>query len=92
MIPVLDFTRFCDGTDHDGFVTDLGQAARGPGFFLLEGHGIDETLQAEVFAQTERFFSLPAAEKEAVSILRTPHYRGWAHDGLESLVKTSGVE
>jgi isopenicillin N synthase-like dioxygenase len=90
MIPVLDFERFTSGTDRDGFVADLGTAARGPGFFLLAGHGVDETLRAEVFAQADRFFSQPRPEKEKVSILQTPHYRGWAHDGLESLDETSG--
>ena len=91
MIPVLDFTRFSQGTDRAGFVADLGAAARGPGFFLLKGHGVDPDLQAEVFAQAERFFALPLEAKEAVSILKTPHYRGWAHDGLESLDETSGL-
>lgn len=90
MIPVLDFERFSSGTDRDGFVADLGAAARGPGFFLLTGHGIDPALQAEVFARADTFFGLPLAEKEKVSILKTPHYRGWAHDGLESLDETSG--
>lgn len=92
MIPVLDFTRFTDGMNRDGFVADLGAAARGPGFFLLEGHGIDEGLQAQVFEQADRFFGLPLDAKEAVSILKTPHYRGWAHDGLESLDETSGLK
>ena len=90
MIPVLDFTRFTTGTDRAGFVADLGAAARGPGFFLLTGHGIDAALQARVLAQADAFFGLPVADKEKVSILRTPHYRGWAHDGLESLDETSG--
>ncbi|BDW86967.1 isopenicillin N synthase family dioxygenase [Roseicyclus marinus] len=90
MIPVLDFNRFSSGTDRDGFVADLGAAARGPGFFLLTGHGIDPALQAGVLAQADAFFGLPLAEKEKVSILKTPHYRGWAHDGLESLDETSG--
>ena len=90
MIPVVDFTRFSDGTDRAGFVADLGAAARGPGFFLLAGHGIDPDLQARVFSQADAFFGLPVAEKEKVSILKTPHYRGWAHDGLESLDETSG--
>jgi isopenicillin N synthase-like dioxygenase len=92
MIPVLDFERFTSGTDREGFVADLGAAARGPGFFLLKGHGIDPRLRAEVFAQADTFFGLPLAEKKAVSILKTPHYRGWAHDGLESLDETSGLK
>jgi isopenicillin N synthase-like dioxygenase len=90
MIPILDLERFTSGTNREGFVADLGAAARGPGFFLLQGHGIDAGLQAAVFAQADAFFGLPAAEKEKVSILKTPHYRGWAHDGLESLDETSG--
>ncbi|NKX45493.1 isopenicillin N synthase family dioxygenase [Roseicyclus persicicus] len=90
MIPVLDFRRFAEATDRDGFVADLGAAARGPGFFLLTGHGVDPGLQAAVFAQADAFFGLPGTEKEKVSILKTPHYRGWAHDGLESLDETSG--
>jgi isopenicillin N synthase-like dioxygenase len=90
MIPILDFERFTSGTDRDGFVADLGAAARGPGFFLLKGHGVDAGLQAQVFAQADRFFDLPLPEKQAVSILKTPHYRGWAHDGLESLDEGSG--
>jgi isopenicillin N synthase-like dioxygenase len=92
MIPVLDFARFTSGRDRDGFVADLGAAARGPGFFLLTGHGVDPALQTRVFDQADRFFGLPAARKREVSILKTPHYRGWAHDGLESLDETSGLK
>jgi isopenicillin N synthase-like dioxygenase len=92
MIPVLDFDRFSSGHDRDGFVADLGAAARGPGFFYLKGHGVDPDLQAQVFAQADAFFGLPVAQKEAVSILNTPHYRGWAHDGLESLDEHSGLK
>lgn len=91
MIPILDFARFTSGIDRDGFVADLGAAARGPGFFYLKGHGVDPDLQAQVFAQADRFFVLPVDQKEAVSILKTPHYRGWAHDGLESLDENSGL-
>ena len=92
MIPVLDFERFSKETDRDGFVADLGAAARGPGFFLLKGHGVEPALQAEMFALADQFFGLPLAQKEAVSILKTPHYRGWAHDGLESLDEHSGLK
>jgi len=92
MIPVLDFERFASGADREGFVSDLGVAARGSGFFLLKGHGVDPALQAQVFEMADRFFGLPVAEKQAVSILNTPHYRGWAHDGLESLDEHSGLK
>ena len=90
MIPVLDWSRFAGGTDMDGFVADLGKAARGPGFFLLSGHGVSEALVADVFAQADTFFALPEAQKAPLSILNNPHNRGWAQMGSESLDETSG--
>ncbi|MBO6626407.1 MAG: isopenicillin N synthase family oxygenase [Roseicyclus sp.] len=90
MIPVLDWQRFASGEDRDGFVADLGAAARGPGFFLLTGHGVDPSLSTRIFEMADLFFALPQSEKEAISILKTPHYRGWARDGLESLDEGSG--
>lgn len=90
MIPILDWQRFASGEDRDGFVADLGAAARGPGFFLLTGHGVDPSLSARIFEMADLFFALPQSEKEAISILKTPHYRGWARDGLESLDEGSG--
>ncbi|MBF9048792.1 isopenicillin N synthase family oxygenase [Roseobacter sp. HKCCD9010] len=91
MIPILDWQRFASGQDRNGFVADLGIAARQTGFFLLKGHGVDLALQREVFDKADQFFALPPAEKESISILKTPHYRGWAYDGLESLDEASGM-
>ncbi|MEM8824511.1 MAG: 2-oxoglutarate and iron-dependent oxygenase domain-containing protein [Pseudomonadota bacterium] len=87
MIPVLDWNRF--ETDRDGFVADLGKAVRETGFFLLKNPSVPATLRDEVFAQSDAFFSLPEAEKAALSILKTPHYRGWAKPGDESLDENS---
>lgn len=87
MIPVLDWTRF--ETDRDGFVADLGEAVRGVGFFLLRNAAVPTDLRDEVFAQSAAFFALPEAEKAELSILKTPHYRGWAKPGDESLDEKS---
>lgn len=90
MIPSLDWGRFAGGTDMDGFVADLGAAARGPGFFLLSGHGVSDQLIQDVFEQADAFFGLPEAEKQPLSILNNPHNRGWARIGSESLDEQSG--
>ncbi|MEM7487748.1 MAG: 2-oxoglutarate and iron-dependent oxygenase domain-containing protein [Pseudomonadota bacterium] len=87
MIPVLDWTRFA--SDRDGFVADLGAAVRETGFFLLTNPSVPADLRAAVFAQADAFFGLPEAEKAAISILKTPHYRGWAKPGDESLDETA---
>lgn len=89
MIPVLDWAEFT--TDRARFVQELGQAVRGPGFFLLENHTVSAALRARIFAMADAFFTQPVAEKRALSILNTPHYRGWAAEGDESLDDSSAM-
>jgi isopenicillin N synthase-like dioxygenase len=89
MIPVLDWSRH--GTDPEGFSADLGAACRATGFLCLTGHGVSEAQIAGVFAAADRFFALPEAEKQALDIARSPHNRGWARMGSESLDETSGM-
>ncbi len=89
MIPILDWTRI--DTDPDGFVADLGRAVRDTGFFLLSNASIPAKLRAEVLAQADAVFSLPEPEKQALSILNTPHFRGWAKPGDESLDETQAA-
>ncbi|MEP1015245.1 MAG: 2-oxoglutarate and iron-dependent oxygenase domain-containing protein [Paracoccaceae bacterium] len=87
MIPVLDWTEF--ERDQDRFVAALGKACRDTGFFLLKNHSVPEVLLTQVFEKADQFFTLPEAEKAQVSILNTPHFRGWAKQGDESLDETS---
>ena len=87
MIPLLDWTEF--QTDKPSFVAKVGAACRDVGFFLLQNPSVPAPLRAEVFAQADRFFSLPEADKQDISILNTPHFRGWAKQGDESLDETS---
>ncbi|MEL6677155.1 MAG: 2-oxoglutarate and iron-dependent oxygenase domain-containing protein [Pseudomonadota bacterium] len=84
MIPLLDYAEFVEG-DAQRFVKNLGQAARETGFFLLCNHGIGPVIRTEVFAQAARFFALSDAAKEAVSIARSPHNRGYVRLGEERL-------
>ncbi len=86
MIPVLDWQRAT--TDRAGLVTDLGVALRGSGFFLLANADIPDAMRADVFAKADAFFGQPEAEKAKLSILHTPHFRGWAKPGDESLDET----
>ena len=87
MIPVLDWRKF--DVDPDGFACDLGQACRGPGFFLLTGHGVPQQLSQDVFDQAKRFFDLPEADKAPLSILTNSHKPWMAALGTESLDDTS---
>ena len=87
MIPLIDWAQ--NDADPAGFAAEVGTACRHTGFFVLQNHTVPEDLRADVFAQADAFFSLPRAEKEKVSILNTPHFRGWGKPGDESLDEKS---
>lgn len=87
-IPVLDWARFADGTDDNGFVEDLGRACRGTGFFLLTRHTVDASLIAATFAQGDAFFALPDNRKSPLDIRKNGQNRGWAAFGSENLDDT----
>lgn len=89
-VPVLDFSRFADGSDRPGFAADLGRACRGSGFFLLTGHGVDAGLIGDVFAKADAFFDLPQAAKAPLDIRRHGQNRGWVAEGSETLDEASG--
>ena len=89
MIPNLDWQRFASGSDRDGFVADLGRACRETGFFLLSGHGVPETLVADMFAAGDGFFALPEAQKAKLDIRKVGNNRGWSAMGSENLDDSS---
>lgn len=86
MIPQLDWQVF--KIDPDRFVKEVGQACRETGFFLLKNADVPQDLRCAVFDHLDAFFALPEAEKQKVSILNTPHFRGWGKPGNESLDET----
>lgn len=77
-LPTLDFARFDgDAETRRRFLADLRHAARHVGFFYLTGHGIDPVLIAEVMAQARAFFALPEADKLAIEMVNSAHFRGY---------------
>ncbi|MBM7069468.1 isopenicillin N synthase family oxygenase [Actibacterium sp. 188UL27-1] len=87
MIPVLDWTDH--GRDPARFATGLGRACRDTGFFLLNGHGVEDDLIAAVFDQTDAFFAQPVEAKAKLDIRVGGANRGWVAFGSENLDDTS---
>lgn len=83
-LPVLDLSRF-DGApaERAAFLQEVRSAAFGPGFFYLVGHGVEDELIQEVLTASRRFFSLPEADKLAIEMVQSPHFRGYTRAGLE---------
>ena len=61
----------------------LREVAHEVGFFYLIGHGVPEALTGRVLAAAQRLFALPQAEKDAVAMVRSPHFRGYTRLGGE---------
>ena len=83
-LPVLDLARFeSSGEDRAMFLAELREAARGPGFFYLIGHGIAPDLIGSLRRLSKRFFALPESDKLAIAMVNSPHFRGYNRAGLE---------
>ena len=77
-LPVLDLRA-----DTDRLRDDLLRAAHEVGFCYLTGHDVPAGLCGRVFAQARRLFALPQAAKDAVAMVRSPHFRGYTRMGGE---------
>ncbi|MEO0915389.1 MAG: 2-oxoglutarate and iron-dependent oxygenase domain-containing protein [Pseudomonadota bacterium] len=84
-LPILDWSRFTSGRERDGFVADLSKACRDTGFFLVTGHGIEQSLIDKTLAVADQFFALPTSEKAKLDIAKIGNNRGWSGPGHENL-------
>lgn len=64
---------------------DLGTACRGTGFFYLTGHGIAQSLVANVFEAAATFFALDETRKHALAMRRMRNNRGYFEVAEEQL-------
>lgn len=83
-LPVLDLALLelptAEQAEH---LTELRETARDVGFFYLVNHGINAQLLQNVQSITRAFFALPQAEKQRVSMIHSPHFRGYNLAGVE---------
>jgi isopenicillin N synthase-like dioxygenase len=93
-VPVLDVSglRSDAPADRRRVAAALGAACRGPGFFLVTGHGIPAATVAGMFDAARTLFALPQAAKEALSIRRSPHNRGYVALDEEQLDPTKPAD
>ncbi len=61
----------------------LREAAHEVGFFYLTGHGVPDALTQRVLVAARRLFALSQADKDAVAMIRSPHFRGYTRLGGE---------
>ncbi|WP_207536744.1 isopenicillin N synthase family dioxygenase [Sabulicella rubraurantiaca] len=86
-LPIIDISGLRDGSEarQREVAARIGATCRETGFFLATGHGVDRETVTALFGAARRFFALPAADKEALSIRHSPHNRGYVALGEEQL-------
>jgi len=84
-IPIIDVSDLVSGRDTARVAAEIGAVCRDVGFFYVTGHGIPAETTTRLFAESRRFFSAPAAIKDAASIKQSPHNRGYVGMGEEVL-------
>jgi isopenicillin N synthase-like dioxygenase len=62
---------------------NLRTVAHEVGFFHLTGHGVSEHLTGRLLTEARRLFALPDADKDAVAMRNSPHFRGYTRLGGE---------
>ncbi len=77
-LPVVDL-RAAPGQLRDS----LREAAHGVGFFYLTGHEVPAALSGRVLEAARGLFALPPADKDAIAMVRSPHFRGYTRLGGE---------
>jgi isopenicillin N synthase-like dioxygenase len=91
LLPELDLAPFMAAPESAQgleLVAQLRAACHGPGFCYLIGHGVPPELDTAVMRVSREFFGLPEAERRALGIASSPHFRGYTVLGDE---RTKGV-
>ncbi len=76
-IPVIDLEPFLSGRDPQSVATAWDEAMQRFGFALVRGHGVDETVLAQVYDQCHRFFARPLDEKMQASFGDMKRHQGY---------------
>ncbi|MDL9935240.1 2-oxoglutarate and iron-dependent oxygenase domain-containing protein [Gordonia sp. ABSL1-1] len=80
-LPTLDLA--VAAKDPQTFRRDILAATHELGFFYLVGHGIAAERFGELIGLARRFFALSAADKDEISQLKSPQFRGYSRLGGE---------
>ena len=82
-IPIIDFAPMLgeDAAAKRKLAAELRTACTEIGFFYIKNHGIPQTLIDSMFAEAERFFQIPAEDKAAIHVKRSPSLVGYV--GME---------
>jgi len=93
-VPVIDIAAFRDGdtATRRRVAREFGAAFETVGFATIVGHGVDDGVIAQTWAQAHAFFRLPFSEKARCMLPLRDKTHGYIPVGVESVSGTLGDE
>lgn len=83
-LPLIELSALAPGAPgRERALERLRAAARRFGFFRVGGHGVPAALDAALLRQARALFALPEADKRAIAMTASPHFRGYTGPGAE---------
>ena len=84
-LPILDLARLESSSpaERAAFIEEIRTTAYDLGFFYVTGHGVDQQRIDDTLAVARAFFALPEADKMAIEMVNSPHFRGYNRQGQE---------
>ena len=85
-LPIIDLASFTGDDAPTDVAEKIGAACREVGFFYVINHGVPRALMEEAFAQSNRFFAQPLADKQSIAIEAVGGNRGYSglmHEALD---------
>ncbi|WP_027348565.1 isopenicillin N synthase family dioxygenase [Halotalea alkalilenta] len=93
-LPLIAVTELAhaDPARRHAAAAQLGRASREVGFFLVAEHSVPRAAIDAAFADARAFFAQPLADKQQLSIKRSPHNRGYVAMADERLDPKAGFD
>lgn len=91
-VPVIDLTPYRDGSAKMRVAAEVANACKSIGFLVVAGHGVPDTVMANMIEQTRRFFALPTSAKQGVRPPSGGAFRGYSATETRALARSRGVE
>jgi isopenicillin N synthase-like dioxygenase len=83
-LPLIDLSALSPGAaGRQHALEQLRMAARRFGFFRIGGHGVHAVLDTALMEQARALFALPEADKQALAMIGSAHFRGYTAAGAE---------
>ena len=86
-LPIIDISPLSQPNTKawQDVITQIDKACRELGFFYITGHGIPQSQFDYIESKAQALFSLPEADKQAISIESSANHRGWGRLSAEKL-------